>query len=717
MKRKVNINKIKLNKLVLIFVLLFFVVVIGRMTVLALSNEIDGINIQEFVANRNTRKKTIYAKRGTIFDSSGNILARTVNSYTVIAYLSESRSEGFKTPQHVVDKERTAKELSPIIGMSEEAILSLLNRNAYQVELGPGGRDITELKKEQIEKLNLPGISFIASYKRYYQNEDFASYILGYVKTTESGELIGEMGIEAYYNDMLSGEDGYTIYQQDAYGYKLPNTSEEVKESENGVNIYLTLDSNIQFFVEKYTKEAYEKYNPEWAITVVADAKTGAILGSTSYPSFNPNIKNMTNWLNPLVSFSYEPGSTMKTFTYMAAMEEGVYDGDATFESGSIKFGKNEIFDWKTDGFGEITYDEGFLLSSNVGISYLTKNYFSADKLRSYFQKFGFGSKTGIELPGELSGTLNFKYEIDVANAGFGQGITITPIQMIQALTTISNDGVMLKPYIVDKIVDAEDEIVYQGTRQELGKKVSTDTVNKIKDLLYGVIYNDLYYSTGAGFRMEGYDIMGKTGTAQYINEKTGTYYFDTLNYIRSFAGMFPKDDPEIIIYSVMKKTETARGVQDVVKGLVKDIANYKSIFNPDIKVEATTYKLDNYLNKNISIVKSDLENKFSEVIVIGNGDKIINQYPEKDSIVSVTEKIYLVTNGSELTIPNMLNWSKRELDTFVSLANIDCEIEGTGYVYEQSIDENTILKEEDVLKIKLKSKLSKEEIEEDIEE
>ena len=708
MKRKVNVNKIKLNKLVLMFIFLFFIVVIGRISFLALAKEIDDVNIKQFVANRNTRKKTVYARRGTIYDSVGNTLAQTVNSYTVIAYLSESRSEGFKTPQHVVDKEYTAKALSPIIGMSEEAILYLLNRNAYQVELGPGGRDITELKKEQIEDLNLPGISFLSSYKRYYQNDDFASYILGYVKTTEDGELIGEMGIESYYNDMLSGEDGYVVYQQDAYGYKLPNTREDVKESVNGVDVYLTIDSNIQFFVEKYTKEAYEKYNPEWAITVVADAKTGAILGSTSYPSFNPNIKNITNWLNPLVSFAYEPGSTMKTFTYMAAMEEGVYNGKDTYESGSIKFGNNQIFDWKTDGFGEITYDEGFLLSSNVAISNITKNHFTADKLREYFKKYGFGLKTGIELPNELAGSLNFKYEVDIANAGFGQGITITPVQMIQALTMISNDGVMLKPYIVDKIVDANNEIVYQGTKQELGKKAKTETVNNMKDLLYDVIYNDLQYSTGAGFKMNGYDLMGKTGTAQYINEKTGKYYYDTMNYIRSFAGLFPKEDPEIIIYAITKKTPNAKGIQDVVKGLVKDIANYKSIFNPNVKVDATTYKLKNYLNKNINELKKELQNKFSEVVIIGNGDKIIDQYPKKDSVVSVTEKIYLVTNGEEIKVPNMINWSKREATTFCAISNTKCEFEGNGFVYEQSIEKGIVLKDDDILKIKLKSKLQK---------
>ena len=581
MKRRLNVNKVRVSKLLIAFILLFFVVVIARLLYLGISPKIDGIDLKTFVANRNTRKKTTYAKRGTIYDSSSNVLARTINSYTVIAYLSESRSKGFKTPQHVVDKEKTAKELSPILGMSEEAILYLLNRNAYQVELGPGGRGITELKKEEIEKLKLPGISFISSYKRYYQNDDFASYILGYVKTTDDGEMIGEMGIEQYYNDMLKGKDGFIVYQQDVNGYKIPNTKEELKESKDGVDIYLTIDSNIQFFVEKYSKEAYEQYPCDWLFAVVADAKTGAILGSTSYPSFNPNIKNITNYLNPLVSFAIEPGSTMKIFTYMATMEKKMYDGNKTFKSGSIKIGENTIYDWKTDGFGEITYDEGFMLSSNVGISYLTKDYFTGSELKEYFKKWGFGQKTGIELPYELTGTLNEKNNkaIEIANAGFGQGITVTPIQMVQALTMIANNGVMLKPYIVSKIVDEEDALVYEGKRTELGKVASSETVNNIKELMYKVIYNDLYYSTGASYRMDGYDLIGKTGTAQYTNPYTGRYYYDNVNYIRSFAGMFPKDDPEIIIYVATKKTYTQKGVSNIVKGLVKDIANYRSIF------------------------------------------------------------------------------------------------------------------------------------------
>ena len=691
MKRRLNVNKVRVSKLLIAFILLFFVVVIARLLYLGISPKIDGIDLKTFVANRNTRKKTTYAKRGTIYDSSSNVLARTINSYTVIAYLSESRSKGFKTPQHVVDKEKTAKELSPILGMSEEAILYLLNRNAYQVELGPGGRGITELKKEEIEKLKLPGISFISSYKRYYQNDDFASYILGYVKTTDDGEMIGEMGIEQYYNDMLKGKDGFIVYQQDVNGYKIPNTKEEVKESKDGVDIYLTIDSNIQFFVEKYSKEAYEQYPCDWLFAVVADAKTGAILGSTSYPSFNPNIKNITNYLNPLVSFAIEPGSTMKIFTYMATMEKKMYDGNKTFKSGSIKIGENTIYDWKTDGFGEITYDEGFMLSSNVGISYLTKDYFTGSELKEYFKKWGFGQKTGIELPYELTGTLNEKNNkaIEIANAGFGQGITITPIQMVQALTMIANNGVMLKPYIVSKIVDEEDALVYEGKRTELGKVASSETVNNIKELMYKVIYNDLYYSTGASYRMDGYDLIGKTGTAQYTNPYTGRYYYDNVNYIRSFAGMFPKDDPEIIIYVATKKTYTQKGVSNIVKGLVKDIANYRSIFKNE-ETNATTFKIDDYSNQNLIMVLDNLKDKFKDIVVIGDGDKIVDTYP-KNKVVSKDEKIFILTNSKNIEIPDFIGYSKREVETYKKITGIDITLEGNGYVYEQNIVDDKI--------------------------
>ena len=703
MKRKVNVNKIKLSKLILVFILLFFIVVAVRLSYLAISPSIDGINMKNFVSSRNTRKKTIYAKRGTIYDVTGETLARTVNSYTVIAFLDESRSEGFKTPQHVVDKELTAQKLSPLLGMSEEAILYLLNRNAYQVELGPGGRDISELKKEQIEELKLPGISFMSSYKRYYPKDETASYILGYVRTTDEGELIGEMGIESYYNNMLKGEDGYTIYQQDVYGYKIPNTNEETKDSVDGVDIYLTLDSNIQYFVEKYSKEAYEEYNPNWLFTVVADAKTGAILGSTSYPTFNPNIKNITNYLNPLVSFSFEPGSTMKTFTYMAAMEKGVYDGNTKYESGSIEFGKDTIYDWNNKGFGEITYDEGFLYSSNVAISYMTKEYFTADELREYFKKFGFGKKTGIELPGELSGTLNFTYPVEIANAGFGQGITITPIQMIQAMTTIANDGVMLKPYIVDKIVDPNtNKVMYQGGREEIRKVASTETIKKIQDMMHNVVYSNL--TDAKNYKPTAVEMIGKTGTAQIANPNGRGYLTGSNDYIRSFSGLFPYNDPQYIVYiSVKQFSGNFKKVSQAVVNVVDEIVKYKNIVSTvEENKEQSIIVLESYLNTDVLSTEEKLKALGLNPVVIGDGKYVVNQYPNKKSHVLKGSKVFLKTESQNITMPDVTNWSENEITTFCNFIGLKYTLNGSGHVTSISIPAGSVIDLSTIVEINL---------------
>jgi penicillin-binding protein 2B len=279
---------------------------------------------------------------------------------------------------------------------------------------------------------------------------------------------------------------------------------------------------------------------------------------------------------------------------------------------------------------------------------------------------------------------------------------------MIQAMTTISNHGVMLKPYIVDKIVDSNtNEIMYQGTRTEVATVASEKTVNKMKDLMYDVIYKDSNYSTGSNFRMTGYDIIGKTGTAQYIDSSTGTYYTDSLNYIRSFVGMFPKDNPQYIIYTLMKKPYNgARGLTSIVKGLVKDISNYKGVYNSDVSEEVTSYQIDNYMNKDIDVVLPELDKKFSDVVVIGNGKKIISQYPSAGTTTSMTEKVYLVTNGSEKTMPDLTYWSLKEVSTFVKLANIKLQYEGSGYVYEQSIQPGTKINGTDKLIIKLKNKI-----------
>src|SRR5574344_1959358 len=364
MKRNIITNNWSIPKIVFVSFLFVLSVLFISYAYISISPVVLGINIQEFASKRNTYSTVLTAKRGTIYDSDGNSLALNVYSYTVIAYLSDSRTTDPTDPQNVVDVEMTAEKLSPLLGMDVSTLVNLMSQDKYQVELGPGGRKITELKKEEIEKLDLPGIDCIESSKRFYPNGDFASYVIGYAKTNEhtsdSGKIDtsidGELGIELGYNDSLKGTDGYLSYQQDANGYQIPETEETRVDATDGDNIYLTINSSIQRFLEEAMDTAEANYKYDWLQIHIMDAKTGDILASAVSPSFDPNTRDITNYNNDLTSVVIEPGSVMKTFTYMCAMEKGTYQGTKTFQSGTITVGDTYIKDWNNVGWGTITY-------------------------------------------------------------------------------------------------------------------------------------------------------------------------------------------------------------------------------------------------------------------------------------------------------------------------------------------------------------------------
>ena len=676
-------SKIHMNKFVLLGGFLLFCAIVARLIYLNLATKIDGIDLKEFAKNRNTTKETLYATRGTIYDKNNEVLAETVDSYTVVAFLDSSRSKNSKTPKHVVDKRETAKALSPLINMTEDRIYDLLNQNGlYQVELGPGGRGLTELQKDAIEKLNLPGIDFLASSKRYYPNQDFASYVLGYVTTDEDGNTVGEMGVESKYNEELNGVNGSVTYQQDGNGYRLVNIPEIRIEKQDGYDIYLTIDSNVQLMVERALHSAVEASKAEDAIFVVADAKTGKIIASATEPSFDPNEKNIKNYLNPLVSVAFEPGSTMKTYTYMATMEKGNYDGNAKYMSGKLDVDEYVIRDWNKYGWGEVTYDYGFTMSSNIGIANLMQHYLTGDELRAFQQKLGFGQKTGIELEGEVAGSLDYKYEIEVINAGFGQGITTTPIQHIKALTSIANDGYLLNPTIVEKIVDPNtDEVIYQAKKQKGTKVASIETVNKIKDLMDQVV--NAGDRTGTDFHLDGYDIIGKTGTAEIYDEETGDYFATSYKSYRSFAAIYPKNNPKYIFYSAFRNIDSSSYIGDAIKSVVKDLEAYYNLTNVRIN-KKETYKVENYLNKKVSNVKEVLDANKVQYEIIGNGDKVINQYPLSGN--EINGKILLLTNG-EFTENNLNGMSSKTIKNYCDMIKIPCNITGSGYVSGYNIE------------------------------
>jgi len=702
----------KFPKKVFVIYLVFILILLIQLIHLSLFKNIYGINMKEFALNRNTTSNTIHATRGSVFDRDGSSLAINVTSYTVIAYLSPTRTGLSTTVKHVEDPEYTAYKLAPILNMSVEKLTELMSQDLYQVELGPGGRGITELKKQEIEALELPGIDFIEDQKRYYPNGDFASYIIGYAKKNDDGSIIGEMGIESKYDETLKGTDGYEEYQQDLNGYKIPDTPEKRTNPINGSDIYLTLDSNIQRFLETAVKTNSQKYKPEWMVISVMDAKTGDILGSASTPSFDPNLKDITNYENPLSSFLFEPGSTMKIYTYMCAMETGKYDGTTQYLSGKYTIGDDTVKDWNGYGWGTINYDLGFEYSSNVAVASMLDTILTKNELKECYHKYGFDEITGIELGRELTSKLNFTYDIEVANAGFGQGILTTPIQHLQALTIISNNGKMLKPHIVEKIVDTNTEnITYEREIQESDTLVSEETIKKIKELMYNVVSGKNEGTTGTRYYVEGLDVIGKTGTAQIYDDQHGGYLTADNEYIYSFSGMFPKENPQIIIYAAIKKPNFGNTItiSEPVVEVMKNIAKYKNIntTKKEENKEIKEYVLDNYINKNKEQTLKQLQEKNLNIITIGDGDTIIDYYP-KEKIVT-TDRIILITNGNK-KIPNMINWSKREAKFVLDKLNIKYTLTGNGYVKSQSIKENTPITPELEINLILENKDTKKE-------
>lgn len=692
----------QINNFMIVAVAAFFALIIVKLLYVAVSPKVDGIDLKSFALSRTTTTKTINAKRGSIYDVSGEILAQDVRSYTVVAYLSSSRTTDPSNPHHVVDKKMTAEALSPLINMSTESILNLLNQELYQVELGPGGRNITELLKQKIEDLDLPGIDFIKSTKRDYPMGDFASYLIGYAKKNDNDEIVGELGIESKYDEELKGTNGKTTYQKDAYGYKIANTPEFTDEAKDGYDIYLTIDSNIQLYVENAISE-FEKNNLDWVTMTIANAKTGAIVASSSSPSFNPNILNIKNYENPLTSYVYEPGSTMKIFSFMAAIEEGLYNGDELYESGSIPVDNFKISDWNTKGWGKISYNTGFTYSSNVAAVLLAQKL-GKDKLLSYYEKFGFGSKTGIELSNEYNGKLDFYYDSELASASFGQGITTTPVQNIGALTSITNDGIVLKPYIVSKIVDpTTKEVVCEGKRTEVGRAVSTETVEKMIELMDMTVNGDDNMATGKKYQTSAVRLIGKTGTAQYANS-SGKYASGQYENIKSFAGIFPKEDPEYIIYLSVKKYQgTSASMGKIVKDVVEAVAKYKDLSSKESNTDNNKIiTIENYLNEETSAIKEKITNLSLTPIIIGDGNKVIGQYPFNKTKVLAGSKVFINTNGSNLIMPDVNGWSSSEFISFANLAGLTYNITGYGKVKSTSVSAGDVIDKSSLIEVVL---------------
>lgn len=715
MSKKTTVHiRVGARILSLIFVLLFFILT-GRFVYIQTVKEVDGHDLTVLAGEKWEKERIIEASRGQILDRNSEVIARDVPTYTLYAVINEKYSENSAVPLHVVDKREVAEKLAPLLNMEAYEIerrLSPSNPDAFQVELGPKGRHIDHQLMEKIKALKLSGIYFTREKKRLYPNGIFASHVIGFAQPDEKGKLVGKMGVEKTFDELLQGKDGHITFQSDRSGFKLPDPKEMIVAPENGKNVYLTLDQKIQTFLESAMGYAEKEYEPENIIGVVADAKTGEILAMGTRPSFDPNTREISNYMNEVVSSSFEPGSTMKIFTLAAAIDAGVFNANETYQSGSYQISKKDkaIRDHNRAGWGTITYLEGVQRSSNVAMAKLVNEKLGGDKFLEYLQKFHFDKTTGIDLPNEVPGNILFRYPIEKITTAYGQGTTVTPIQQIQAATAISNGGKMMKPYIIKKIVDPKTgEVIKQQTPTVVGEPIKKETAKEVLDILETVISAEA--GTGKPYAIEGYQVAGKTGTAQIPDPKSGKYMTGHGNNIFSFLGFAPKDDPKLIVFVSVKRpklepTELGSApVAYVFKTVMKNSLNYLNIAPTESEnskpITKAGIETPNVIGKGVEAGVSELSKAGLTVIKLGQTGSVTKQMPLPNAKVLEKEKIIIKANG-KMKMPDLTGWAFRDVTKIADIAGLKLNVIGKGYVTKQSIQANSEFKDGDYLVVEL---------------
>ncbi|MGI1690788.1 peptidoglycan D,D-transpeptidase FtsI family protein [Thermoanaerobacter uzonensis] len=497
---------------------------------------IQGINSEKLamaVERQSTADILLKPQRGNIYDVNGNILACNVPAGDV-----------FAAPKFIKNPQKVSEELYKYLNMDKDSLYKILsNKDSEWAVLG---RSISLEDINKIKSLNIPGIYVEDTFMRNYPNGKMLSQVLGFVGIDGNGLYGLEYSLDKY----LSGISGREISLVDAEGRKIGVPSKLYKPT-NGDNIVLTIDSVIQSYTEKAIKNAYEKYKPENGITaIVMNPKTGEILAMANIPDFDPNnpqkISSQDYWSNPAVSSIYEPGSVFKVITASAALESAVVTPDEQFDDpGYYIVSGRRINSWTK--LGKINFEEAIEKSSDTVFMQVVERL-GVDAFYKYIQAFGFGTPTGIELPGEASGMILPKskiYPVDLATMSFGQGIAVTPIQMITAFSAVINGGNLMVPHIV-KYIENGDKIIKEYKPQIVRQVISKKTSDTMKYILEKTVTE----GTGQAAQVPGYTVGGKTGTTE--NYAPG-------KYVASFAGFAPVENPKIAVL-VLVKNPTQNG-------------------------------------------------------------------------------------------------------------------------------------------------------------
>lgn len=622
-------------KIVLLIILFIFIIIIAKVFYIEV---IDYKKLNSLASGLWSRNLPIEADRGNIYTVDGEAIAGNLTTTSLVFI-----------PNQIKNKDLVAEKISEILDVPKGKIEEHLYKKSMMERVHPEGRRLSYEIADKIENLHFDGVYLLKESKRYYPHNEMLSHVLGYVGIDNQGLS----GLELEYDDILTGEYGSIQYFSDAKGNNLERNSVYV-EPEDGLDIYLTVDYGIQSSIERELDNVVLRYNPDGAWAIAMNPNTGEILGMSSRPNFNPNSykdydtetinRNMAIWA------SYEPGSTFKILTLSAAVNEGKVDllKDTFYDGGSVNVDGARIKCWKHGGHGSQTFLEVVQNSCNPGFVELG-NRLGKETLFDYINKFGYGKKTGIDLNGEATGIL-FSLDkvgpVELATTAFGQGVSVTALQQVVAVSAAINGGILYKPYIVKRVAYHENGQIIKEVKPTIVRDniVTKDTSEKVRMTLESVVS----LGTGRNAYIDGYRVGGKTGTAQKVNN--GIYMQG--NYIVSFIGFLPANDPKIVVYLAI---DNPKGVTQyggtvsapIVKNIMEDAITSLNIEKQDGGTEKKYqwydkkyYTVPNVVGKSKKEATSML--KSFSVEYSGSGDVVVNQSPDSDSRIAEGEKVRL---------------------------------------------------------------------------
>lgn len=620
-------------RIVLLIVIVVLIVVLGKIFYIQV---IDYKKLNSLANSLWSRNLPIAADRGKIYSSDGVVLADNITTVSLVLI-----------PNQISNKGDVVRDIAAILGVPEEVIREHVYKKSSMERVHPEGRRLSYDIAEKINALNYDGVYLLKESKRYYPYDNLLSHSLGYVGIDNQGLS----GLELLYDDVLKGEGGSIKYFSDAKGKRLKEAS-VYEEAANGLDVYLTINFELQSTLERELNNVMTKYNADGAWGIAMNPKSGEILAISSRPDFNPNNysdydineinRNMAIWA------SYEPGSTFKILTLSASVEEGTVDllNDRFYDGGSVNVDGARIKCWKAGGHGDESFLEVVQNSCNPGFVELG-NRLGTERLFNYINKFGYGKKTGIDLNGEATGIIfpvNKVGPVELATTSFGQGVSVTAIQQITAVSAAINGGKLYTPYVVKRISSDTGDIIKENSSKFVRNVISDNTSKTVRMALESVVA----LGTGRNAYIDSYRVGGKTGTAQKV--KDGRYMIG--NYIVSFIGFLPADDPEIVVYIAI---DNAKGITQyggtvaapVAKNVLKDAALILGVEKREDGLQKVYQWYDKKYSSIADVVGMSREDatkalKGFNIEYTGNGKVVRKMSPKGGSHIAIGESVRL---------------------------------------------------------------------------